>query len=207
MGTNDHLHENIHYVPARKMGPDYHAAYAPIPGTIVIGLGHKARHGKDTAARTMIELLPTLVQRFSFADDLYAVCRVVHGMTTKDAPLLQRIGVEYRARDAETWVRSVYAKILDAKPRIAVITDVRFPNEMAFVHALGGTCWKISRVLPDGSLFVDPSRPATHISETALDAAEWDKTFANLEGDPDWLKNQITDAVWETLEADRKAAA
>jgi hypothetical protein len=191
-GTNDHLHENTSFTPARKMGPGYHTRYEPIPGTLVIGLGHKARHGKDTAARTLIEAYPRLVQRFSFADDLYAVCRVVHGMTTKDAPLLQRVGVEYRERDPETWVRSVYAKILDAKPRVAVITDVRFPNEMAFVKALGGVCWKITRYISrDKTAFVDPSRPPTHISETALDDANWDREFINWDGEPQIMQDNL----------------
>jgi hypothetical protein len=205
MGTNDHLHENTSFTPARKMGPGYHTKYAPIPGTLVIGMGHKARHGKDTAARTLIEAYPHLVQRFSFADDLYAVCRVVYGMTTKDAPLLQKVGVEYRERDPETWVRSVYSKILDAKPKVAVITDVRFPNEMAFVRAIGGECCKITRRTAGGVVFVDPSRPATHISETALDDAYWDTEIDNIEGNPQYLQNRVRDYLTFLMDVRRAA--
>lgn len=164
--------------------------FQPIPGTLVIGLGHKARHGKDTAARILMESFRG-VQRFSFADDLYAVCRVLHGMTTKDAPLLQRVGVELRERDEDILAKATYAKMLTDAPRIAVITDVRFPNEMAFVKALGGVCWKVERRLADGSLFVDPSRPASHVSETALDDARWDRLIVNPDGQPGAFRARV----------------
>lgn len=158
--------------------------FEPIPGTTVIGLGHKARHGKDTAAAAIIAAIPGAM-RFSFADDLYAVARVLYGMTTKDAPLLQRIGVDYRdVKGPDVWVKAVYAKILDAKPRLAIITDVRFPNEMAFVKALGGATVKVTRLTADcREPYVDPSRPATHISECALDGANWDLHLTARDGD------------------------
>lgn len=168
--------------------------WKPIDGVTVIGLGHKARHGKDTVARILQEQFPRLVRRFSFADDLYAICRVLHGMTTKDAQLLQRVGVEYRERDATVWVRSVYSKICTERPAVAVITDVRFPNELAFVRALGGACWKVERRLPDGSVYVDPSRPSTHVSETALDGATWDRVIANPDGDVELFRERILTA-------------
>ena len=166
-------------------------SYAPLSDTLVIGLGHKARHGKDSVARILIDAFPRPVQRFSFADDLYAICRVLHGMTVKDAPLLQRVGVAFRERDPETWVRCVDTKIREARPRVAVITDVRFPNELAFIRALGGVCWKVRRVLADGSEFVDPSRPATHISETALDGAVWDRVLENPDGQPEAFRDRV----------------
>lgn len=164
--------------------------FQPIPGTLVIGLGHKARHGKDSAARILMETFKG-VQRFSFADDLYAVCRVLHGMTLKDAPLLQRVGVEYRERDEDVWVKAVYAKLLNERPRVAAITDVRFPNEMAFVRALGGVCWKVERRLLNGEVFIDPSRPASHISETALEHAAWDRVLVNPDGQPDVFRERV----------------
>jgi hypothetical protein len=164
--------------------------YQPIDGVRVIGLGHKARHGKDTAAKVLIGEFEG-VERFAFADDLYAVCRVLHGMIGKDAPLLQRVGVELREKDPEIWVRSVYSKIVAARPAVAVITDVRFPNELAFVHALGGECWKVERELGDGAIYVDPSRPATHISETALDAAAWDRVIVNPDGDLERFRRRV----------------
>lgn len=172
--------------------------FQPIPGVRVLGLGYKARHGKDTVAQAIISGVSGAV-RFSFADDLYAYCRVVHGMTTKDAPLLQRVGVEMREKEPNVWIRAVYAKMLDVKPRLAVITDVRFPNEQAFVKALGGKTVKVSRRNEDGSLFVDPSRPADHISETALDDAPWDIHIVARSGDTRSLNEQAWNAAKAVL--------
>ena len=167
-------------------------AFMPIPGVFVLGLGHQARQGKDTAAKILVEAYPGLVQRFAFADDLYAVARVEHGMRTKDPRLLQWLGTEvYRRRDPDVWIRCVYSKLLDAMPRVAVVTDVRFPNELAFIQALGGVCWKVERQLADGSRFVDASRSASHPSETALDGAEWDQVLVNPNDEPDVFRERV----------------
>lgn len=174
----------------REAGGGCGDAFAPIPGTLVIGIGHKARHGKDTAVACLTDTFKA-ARRYSFADDLYAVCRVMHGMTTKDAPLLQRVGLEWRERDQNVWVKAVYAKLLNERPQVAVLSDVRFPNEMAFVRALGGMCWKVERRLADGSVFVDPSRPADHPSETALDDARWDTVIVNREGSLDAFRDSV----------------
>lgn len=153
--------------------------FAPIPGVVVIGLGHRARHGKDTVAAAICAAIPG-AQRFAFADDLYAVARICRGMTTKDAPLLQALGVEYRETvGPDVWVRSVFHKMQDARPRLAVITDVRFPNEFAFVRALGGVTVRVTRYDEHGSVFIDPSRDPGHVSEIALTDAAWDRDLRN----------------------------
>lgn len=152
--------------------------YAPIPGVIVIGLGHRARHGKDTIANVICHAYPE-ARRYSFADDLKAYCRIVHQMVGKDAPLLQRVGMEWREKDPEVWVRSVYGKIAEERPMLAILTDVRFPNELDFVKQLGGTTIRVTRYQPDGSMYVDPSRPADHPSEIALADASWDIEIYN----------------------------
>lgn len=160
--------------------------FAPIPGVTVLGFGHRARHGKDSAARILIERYPALAQRFSFADDLYAYCRIAHGMTTKDGPLLQRVGVGMRSMvDDQIWIRSVYYKLLDARPRFALITDCRFPNEVEFVRALGGTTIRVERRLADGRLFrANDGRDPNHPTEVACtDDQYWDRTIVNPDGD------------------------
>jgi hypothetical protein len=156
--------------------------FTPIPGLTVIGFGHKARHGKDTACAAILKVIPNSV-RVSFADDLYAYCRVMHGMTVKDAPLLQRVGVQMREADPCVWIRCAYSKMLQAAAdgaTLVVIPDVRFKNELAFVRDLGGYAVKVTRLHPvTREAFVDPSRPADHPSETDLDNVWWDETITS----------------------------
>ena len=145
----------------------------------VIGFGHKARHGKDTCVAAIAKAIPGAT-RFSFADDLYAVCRVLYGMKGKDPVLLQKVGLFYReVYGPDVWVRSVYSKMLAERPKLALVSDVRFPNEMEFVKQLGGMTVKVERRNEHGDLFVDPSRPADHPSETALNNTVWDVTLIN----------------------------
>lgn len=164
--------------------------YTPISGVKVIGLGHKARQGKDTAANFMIDQLGSRALRIGFADALYAVARVEHGMTTKDPKLLQYLGTEvFRAKDPEVWVRTVYHTALDKRPDVLIIPDVRFPNEAEFVKQMGGTLVKVVRMQPDGEVYKDPSRPDTHPSESSLnDYKGWDYVFTIQDGHMDALR-------------------
>lgn len=169
----------------------------PIPGTLIIGIGHKARQGKDTAAKAIIRASGGEAVRYSFAEALRAVARVEHGMTRKDAPLLQYLGTDhYRQRDPDIWVRTLYWQLDEERPAVAIITDVRYPNEMEFVRALGGECWKVERYFPNGTRYVDDSRDPNHISETALDAATWDRVLINPEGEPEVLRS-IVEVAYE----------
>jgi hypothetical protein len=153
-----------------------------LPKTVVLGLGHKARHGKDTVAAMLVPVLEAAgfrARRYSFASALYDHCRTQHGMTTKDAALLQRVGVEARERDVLTWVRAVAWKIADEAPDIAIVTDVRFRNEADLVRGTyrGLTC-RVRRTV-HGLPFIDPARDASHVSETDLDGYAWDRAIDN----------------------------
>lgn len=91
----------------------------------------------------------------------------------KQRTLLQWWGTEYR-RNVETdyWVKRLAARLEEEQPEIALITDMRFPNEINFVEEYGDTI-KVNRPgLP----------PATHASETVLDSVpdnDWDFILEN----------------------------
>lgn len=152
--------------------------YKPIEGTLIIGVGHKARQGKDTLATYLISNYRA--EKFAFSDALYDVARVVFGMKEKDAPLLQTLGTNvFRHTDPDIWVKTLYYKIKDRHPAIAVIPDVRFPNEADFVKQMGGVLIKVSRLNPDGTQFVTTDRDPNHPSEIALDNyKDWDYEIA-----------------------------
>jgi len=89
----------------------------------------------------------------------------------KQRALLQWWGTEYRRSiDPDYWVRQLAKRIEDEKPQFALITDMRFPNEMEFANEYGETV----RVDRDGL------PPSTHASETALaDATDWSLILDN----------------------------
>ncbi len=162
------------HVGSRRQVP----TYTPLPQTLVIGLGHKARHGKDTTAQILVELFPQYVKRFALADALRCYCRVEHGMTVKDAPLLQKVGVEMRGRNPQVWIDTLYWTLVENAPRIAVITDVRFYNEAAFVRQMGGMMVKVQRVSRvTGEPFQATDRDPKHVSEMELEHYAWDHTI------------------------------
>ena len=162
---------------------DYHRCpWNPIEGTTVIGIGHKARQGKDTLATYIETLADGGTMRFGFADALYDVARAMFGMTEKDAPLLQVLGTDvFRKKDPDVWLRTLYYKIRDKAPRIAIITDVRFPNEAQFVQEIGGTLVEVQRWNSDGTRFVAPDRSPEHPSEVGLDSFEEWNYIVNAE--------------------------
>lgn len=56
--------------------------------------------------------------------------------------LLQYWGTELRrAQDPAYWLKALAAKVLATRPY--VVSDVRFPNEVALIRALGGAVWLI----------------------------------------------------------------
>lgn len=157
---------------------------------ILIGLGAKARQGKSYVANYMQEAVKSIVQ-YSFAEELKKECKAKHdellplwqaANNTKDVPvckedpiygytrILQWYGTDViRKRNPNHWVEKVAERIQKEQPEIAIITDVRFPNEAEFIKANGGYLVEVIRVNEDGSRFLDSSRDPKHISETALD--------------------------------------
>ena len=166
----------------------------------IIGLGHKARQGKDTFGRFLAQEAATRgmnVRVYGFADSLRAYCRVAFGMRGKDAPLLQVVGTDiFRKRDPDIWCRVLVDTIEEQQPDLAIVTDVRFENEAGVIKALGGKLFKVSRLQVsqdptlNGSPWVAGDRDPKHPSETALDNFNgWDMHFTVDDGDMDQLQS------------------
>lgn len=161
--------------------------------TFVVGLGHKARQGKNIVADMLQSILTPryTVRQYSFSRALYDHCRTQYGMGEKDAPLLQRVGLEMREKDEDAWVRAVAWQIVTDKPDVAVITDVRFKNEMRFVKQHGGATVRVMRFLPNGSPYIAGDRPADHPSEIDLDDEEFGCTLYN--------DGTLEDLYWDVM--------
>jgi len=152
--------------------------YAPIPGVLVLGIGHKAHHGKDTCAQAMVESAPADVLRIGFADALYDYCRIEFGMKTKDAYLLQKVGTNLRAENPQVWIDAVYWKIVEKKPKVVVISDLRHLNEAQFIKDLRGYTIKVERLVGE-TPYQAGDRDPNHVSEVQLDGYSFDLTITN----------------------------
>jgi hypothetical protein len=173
----------------------------PIDGTLIIGFGHKARQGKDIAVQRLVESYPNLCKRFAFGDDLKALCRVKHGMTRKDPGLLQRVGHGLRQEDAEVWERSLYWNIVEHRPQIALISDVRYKQEANFIKHLGGFLVRVDRIGPNGNQVIAADRDPKHPSEVDLDGyQDWDKIIRGLDGYPVSTELQADQALRDICE-------
>jgi len=177
--------------------------------TLIVAFGNKARSGKDSAVSAILDYytrqrelqraygLKTagpVVQRIGFADELYEVCRLEYGMTEKDAPLLQRVGIERREEDSEYWIKRAFAKI-NPTTGIVLIPDCRYKNEAVYVKEQGGYAVNIQRLTPQGSPFIAEDRPANHPSETDLDNWNWDFRIVNQHGHEALLAEQAITLV------------
>jgi len=104
----------------------------------------------------------------------------------KHRTLYQWYGVEYRRSiDSEYWVRQLAQRIELEKPQLALIDDLRFPNEMQFCKQYGEVV-RIDR---------DSLPPATHISETALadtSDEDWSLILDNNGSLEDFLLGAVT---------------
>jgi hypothetical protein len=166
---------------------------------LLIGFGYKARQGKNTAALAVLNSCPleTAVQQYAFADKLKSEVRVacarmggqysliesfkeaglmpewVEVEEPKPRTLLQWWGTDYRrAKDPDYWVRALRSKLDDHKPELALITDVRFRNEVDAIKAWGGY---VVHVINTGDTDVHVHE---HKSECELDGFDgWDFTI------------------------------
>lgn len=158
--------------------------------TFLVGLGHKARQGKDTVAAGLLQCYPNTSRRVAFADAVKAVCRVNHGMTAKDPALLQQIGVGRRQTDPDIWIRAVAWQAQEWEDhqhyvQMIIIPDLRFPNEAEWVKRHGGVVLDVRRYRADGSRVIADDRDPAHESETALDGYAFNGIVDNIEAQPD----------------------
>lgn len=114
----------------------------------------------------------------------------------KHPKLLQFWGTEYRRTNfgQDYWIKKTYASI-PANLDIAMISDLRFPNEAEAVEQRGGYTVNVQRLRKDGTQYTDPSRPADHPSETALDNWNWNFKITSPDGHQAWTAQQAINLV------------
>lgn len=178
---------------------------------IIIGFGHRARRGKDTAAQAIIESRGDKysIRRVGFADALkrevagreLELC-LRHGIAyepnNKYRSLLQWYGTDFRRKqDPFYWVKQIYNDIKNNPSQIVIIPDVRFINEAAWIKASEGFMVKLERVG-----YVDVAINASHVSESQMDGYLYDYEIHVGDGDVEELKKdavRVFDMILETV--------
>lgn len=179
---------------------------------LLIGLGAKARQGKNYVANYMKEQ-NNAIKLYAFADELKLYCKEHHSelvaqwceagpepfrmlQPPKDDPIygytqiLQWYGTNIaRRQNPNTWVDALSKRLEDERPAVAIIPDVRFQNEAEYIKEKGGYLVEVIRLNADGTQYLDPGRDPKHESETALDDYEgWDFVIEVKDGDLKGLK-------------------
>jgi hypothetical protein len=157
---------------------------------MIIGLGFRARVGKDTTADYLVKEYG--FKKIAFADALKRGCMEIFGLDyeqcygeTKEiidefwqvTPryILQKVGTECLRNiyDPDIWVKSVQKKVTNGDNW--VVCDVRFPNEAVAILEWGGAVVRVDR----------PGVGATggiekHASEVAMESFDgWDHVLNN----------------------------
>lgn len=108
--------------------------------------------------------------------------------------IIQQWGTEYRrAEDADYWRNIVQLHIAHARSRgqqRIVVTDVRFPNEAALIHGLGGHVLRLHRPNATGTLAPDTATHSSEAAETLPSDAE-----VHNDGDLDHLHAELVRVV------------
>jgi hypothetical protein len=141
-------------------------------------------YSDDYTIKQVIQRLRGLIKIYNFADVLKQdVCMGLLGLTyeqcygtddEKNRPtdmmfdgknmssreILQFIGTDiFRTLKPNIWVDATIKKIQKERPKLAIITDCRFPNEVQSIKDNGGKVLRLTR---------DPHH-SDHISESVLD--------------------------------------
>lgn len=163
--------------------------------TFLIGISGKARSGKNYLANELRSILAGS-EIYSLANAMKCYCRVLGLMTVKDGSVLQTVGTDvYRKKDASFWVRMLQYQIEEEKPNIAIIPDIRFPNEKEWVESSGGIVIRTIRINEDDSMYYTDDRPRDHLSEIALDNEKFEHILCTKSGDLKSFQEYAQDIV------------
>ena len=168
---------------------------------ILIGVGHRAQQGKSEFCDTIIEhcgrtglryceySISDLILRYCIDNNLLPEMRR-EDCSSEQIQLLVKIGNEKRAENEFFWLDQIRAAIVRDKPKVALIPNVRFPNEAEFVKSLNGVNVRVKRYNANGTDFISSCRDPNDQTECSLDFWRWDFEIRNMAGKQHWLRRQ-----------------
>jgi hypothetical protein len=186
----------------------------------IIAIAGNARCGKDTLGKNFSYLLKEYGIKsslYSFADELkretddfLKQTLGISSYTDDDnekaiiRPFLVFWGTEIRRKLNPTiWVDKVLERIKEDE--VAIITDLRFENELEFVKSHNGSIIYLSRVNEDG-IQVPPANSYEESNNNII-AAQADSNFTWLSSDDDKLLKSLSNEALETILTQEKFAS
>lgn len=175
---------------------------------MIVGLGYKARSGKDLAADYLVEKHEFI--KIPWAKKLKDACREIFGLTEEQlygdkkevvdefwghTPryILQFVGTDCLRnvyRD-DIWVKAVEKEIKKDPMRDYVIPDCRFPNEAQAIKDWGGVLIRVDRNIAGASGGI-----SKHASETSMENYDgWDYIINN-NGTIDELYEKMAEIIY-----------
>jgi len=122
----------------------------------VLGLSYAQCYGTDENKNELVDCVWPRTTLSSEAD-------ADKQMTARE--VMQYVGTDiFRTIKKTVWIDSTMSRISKDKPKMAIITDCRFPDEVDAVKNAGGYVIRLTRDLHNSS----------HVSETALDKDNYD---------------------------------
>ena len=166
--------------------------------TNVILISAKARHGKDTVAKILKELIEKSgksVLICHFADHLKMLCQNSYNWTPGDKgpigrTILQNVATIYRNNNPDCWANIVREITLSCPEDYVIVPDCRYRNEPEVFSGMNVTVLRVFRPNFDNEL---TDQQKLHISETDMDDYDFDKTIIN-DGTLEDLKNKVKQA-------------
>lgn len=161
---------------------------------ILLGFSGKAKSGKSTAARAIIDH----IDPHDLTAKVYDIGQMVLGyciankilptkrredLTTEELATLVRVGYEQRQLDPYFWINKIKSRVFLENPDVAIIPNIRYLNEAEWVRENGGQIIRLLRFVKGRQEYQSPDRPANHPSETELDNYDADFYIASRSGE------------------------
>jgi hypothetical protein len=151
---------------------------------LLVGIGHRARQGKDTLASLIHACAPAETTIMRLADPLKMYARMTGLMNGKDSGLLQKLGLLFRQHCHEDFfIQQLEYRIQDEPAKIILLSDLRYRNELAWIRQHQGIAIRVHRLTPDGAPYFAADRDPDHVSECELDDATFDYEITARTGD------------------------
>ena len=158
--------------------------------TKILAFAGRKQSGKTTCSEFIRDLYPDEdIKIYNFADPLKKdICMNILGLTYEQCygdddqkntlvdaqwegkqltarEVMQFVGTDiFRKMQNNVWAGATIKKIQSEQPKLAIIADCRFPNEVEAIRDIGGTVIKLTR---------NPFN-SDHASEIALDTKNYD---------------------------------